>query len=154
MGKRNLPFCAFHTNSACSYHPTQSTRSKKIGREMNKKHGFCQYPGCNLDLGFVQIAKKYCLSHKIAQIKQTQQAAHRQNYKSKFHREKTISKKWSKPRALPSGLKEGAPCPGNGNGYCGGMLRRERAFDSKGFSTSFFDFFCGTHRFPDPREEK
>lgn len=122
---------------------------------MNKKHGFCQYSDCNLDFGFVHVATKYCPVHKIQQVKKNQQAAHRLNYKSKFHRDHVIGGDvFRAPKHLPSGFKEGAPCPGNGNGYCGAMLRQERAMDQKGYTTNFFDYTCGTHRFPDPREEK
>lgn len=121
---------------------------------MNLKRGYCQYPGCNLDLGLVHVATKYCPNHKILKRKLDTQAYHRERYKSKYHRERVIGGDvFEAPKRLPSGLKEGAPCPGNGNGYCGQILRRERAMDQKGCTTNFFDYTCGTHRFPDPREE-
>ena len=117
------------------------------------KYCYCQYPGCKIYLGEVHIATKFCPLHRYQKRKQDAQTRHREQYKSKFHREMTISKKWDNPRPLPAGIKEGGPCPGIGNGWCGAMLRRERAMNTEGYSTPFFDYTCGTHRFPDPREE-
>ena len=118
------------------------------------KQGYCQYPDCGLDLGMVHVATKYCAAHRILQRKKDMQTYHREHYQSKFHREKVIGGVFKKPEAIPKGLKEGTPCPGIGNGYCGAMLRLERVMDPKGYSTPFFDYVCGTHRFPDPGEEK
>ena len=114
----------------------------------------CQYPGCEINLIDVHIATQFCLPHKILKKKQTGEAHHRETYKSKFHREHITGDVCKNPKPLPPGLKAGGPCPGNGNGFCGAMIRLERAMDTEGYSTPFFDYFCGTHRFPDPREEK
>jgi hypothetical protein len=115
---------------------------------MNLKHGYCQFPGCNLDLGEVHIAIKFCRPH-AEQSKREKAVIHRrENYRSKYHREKTISKKWRKPQLLPQSIKDGGPCPGNGNGPCGKLLYCERAFETEGYSTEFWDYTCGTHRFP------
>lgn len=119
----------------------------------NLKHGYCQYPDCNLDLNFVHVATKYCPEHKILQRKQHPQTYHRERYKSRFHRDKVIGGVYKNPELLPNGLKDGAPCPGNGNGYCGAILRREPVMTAEGYSSPFFDYVCGSHRFPDPREE-
>jgi len=113
------------------------------------KQGHCQYPGCKINLGEVHIAVKFCPPHKIQKIKEDKKSYQRKIYKSKFHREKTISKKWNNPRPLPPGITEGSPCP-----RCGAIIYRERVIDQKGYTTNFFDYVCGTHRFPDPRGGK
>jgi hypothetical protein len=119
-----------------------------------KHHGFCQYPGCNLDLGEVHIAIKFCRPHAEQSRREKAVIHRRENYRSKYHREKTISKEFRLPRPLPAGIKDGGPCPGNGNGYCGKILHREIAFETEGYSTNFYDYFCGTHRFPVVVEEE
>ncbi len=121
---------------------------------MKLKRGYCQYEDCGLDLGMVYPNAKYCDLHRILQRKKHMHTYHLEHYKSKFHREHVIKGVYKMPRPIPMGLKEGGPCPGNGNGFCGAMIRREVAMDPKGYSTPFFDYVCGTHRFPDPREEK
>ena len=118
------------------------------------KHGYCQDPDCGIDLGMVHVATKFCPIHREKKRKQGQQAYQREHYKSKFHREKVIGRVFKNPEPLRNDLKEGGRCPGNGNGFCGAMLRRERVMDVGGYSTPFFDYVCGTHRFPDPGEEK
>ena len=118
------------------------------------KHGYCKYEDCGLDLGMVYPNTKYCPTHRVQKRKQEAQAYHREHYKSKFHRDRVRGNIFKNPKPIPQGLKEGEPCPGNGNGWCGAIIHRERAIDEQGCSTPFFDYFCGTHRFPDPREQK
>ena len=118
------------------------------------KKCYCQYPGCKIYLGEVHIATKFCPLHRYQKRKQDAQTRHREQYKSKFHRARVSGGDYKNPKLLPRGLKERGPCPGNGNGWCGAILRRERAMNGKGSTTNYFDFFCGTHRFPDPQQEK
>ena len=116
------------------------------------KQCFCRE--CGLDLGIVFAQTKYCADCGLIRANLLQEQYRREQYKSKFHREKVIGGILKNPKKLPEGLKEGMPCPGIGNGYCGMMIRRERVVSQKGYTTNFFDYVCGTHRFPDPREEK
>jgi len=120
---------------------------------MKLKQGYCEYEDCGLDLGMVYPNTKYCEPHRIIKRKQSAQAYHREHYQSKFHRDRVIGGVFKNPKPIPKGLKLGGPCPGNGNGFCGAMLRRERVMDVGGYSTPVFDYFCGTHRFPDPGKE-
>ena len=119
-----------------------------------KKQGYCQYPDCGIDLGMVPVATKFCQPHEAINRQRKLYEYRRERYKSKFHRERIMGGVYKKPKSIPKGLKEGGSCPGNDNGFCGAILRRERVMNAQGYSTPFFDYVCGTHRFPDPREEK
>jgi hypothetical protein len=142
-----------YVNVAMAIQHRYGVKNARI-KKMKLKQGYCEYEDCGLDLGMVHIATKFCSVHREKKRKQDAQTYHRERYKSKFHRDHVIKEAIKNPEPLPKGLREGGPCPGNGNGVCGAMIRLERVMDTKGYTTPFFDYTCGIHRFPDPGEEK